>query len=161
MAKTENRFRGGGTEGEDKGVYIMIYIWDENLETGHPVIDNQHRQLVEAVNTLQAANLAGKGAEEIASTMEFLIAYTIKHFQDEEKLQLQYHYPNYAEHKSYHEAFKKQVKKLAQQMSDEGPLPELVEEVSRQIGDWLLNHIKGDDFKMAAYIKSMDTRNGR
>jgi hemerythrin len=133
-------------------------MWDKNLETGHKGIDNQHRQLVETVNTLQAANLAGKGAEEIESTMEFLIAYTIKHFQDEENLQIQYNYPDYAEHRGYHEAFKKQVGKMAQRMAEEGPRPELVEEVTQQVGDWLLNHIKGDDFKMAAYIQSVHTK---
>jgi hemerythrin len=134
----------------------MVYVWDANLETGHRIIDNQHRQLVETVNTLQAANLAGKGAEEIESVMEFLIAYTIKHFQDEEALQVKYGYPDYPTHKGYHEAFKIQVSALTKRMADEGPTSELIGEVTQQVGEWLLNHIKGDDFKMAAYIQKMD-----
>ncbi|MDR2156462.1 MAG: hemerythrin family protein, partial [Clostridiales Family XIII bacterium] len=117
--------------------------------------------LVSTVNRLQKANLEGKGADEIGGIMEFLVAYTVKHFQDEETLQAQYHYPDFAVHKNYHEDFKRQVGVLTQRMMTEGVSPELVNEVTQHVGDWLLNHIKGDDFKMAAYIQSRDISHER
>jgi hemerythrin len=136
----------------------MSYVWDKDLETGHTLIDNQHKQLVQAVNDLQVANAAGKGAAEIERTIDFLLGYTIKHFRDEEALQLEYGYPDYYEHVSYHREFKGQVNQLVERLKAEGPTRELVDEVTQHIGDWLLHHIKSDDLKMAAFVQQEDAR---
>jgi hemerythrin len=132
----------------------MAYKWDASLETGYAMIDNQHKQLVAALNNLLEACRSGRGQEELAKTLDFMTGYTIKHFSDEEKLQVQYQYPDYLIHKRYHDDFKLVVKDLAEQLIKEGPTEDLVGMVNTSIGDWLLNHIKGDDFKMAAYIKA-------
>jgi hemerythrin len=132
----------------------MAYKWDSSLETGHEMIDKQHKQLVSALNSLLEACRQGKGQEELAKTLDFMTGYTIKHFSDEEKLQVQYQYPDYPTHKQYHDDFKVVVKNLAEQLIKEGPTDELVGMVNTSIGDWLLNHIKGDDFRMATYIKT-------
>jgi hemerythrin len=136
----------------------MAYEWDEDLETGYAVIDRQHRQLVETVNKLQAAKDAGKGPDEIGKIIGFLLEYTDKHFREEEALQQAYQYPDYYVHVSYHEAFRQQVAQLVKRMDDEGPTPELVDETTTAIGDWLINHIKGDDFRMAAFVQSEDKK---
>jgi hemerythrin len=136
----------------------MAYVWDKNLETGHKLIDNQHRQLVQAVNELQEANARGTAAEEITRTIDFLLGYTVKHFHDEEALQIEYGYPDYYEHVGYHREFKGQVAQLAQRLQEEGPTRELVERITPHIGDWLLHHIKSDDLKMATYIQHEDAR---
>jgi hemerythrin len=137
---------------------LMAYVWDKDLETGHELIDNQHKQLVRAVNDLQVANASGKAAEEIERTIDFLLGYTVKHFHDEEALQIEYGYPDYYEHVSYHREFKGQVAQLAGRLQEEGPTRELVDEISQHIGDWLLHHIKSDDLKMATYVQQEDAR---
>jgi hemerythrin len=43
---------------------------------------------------------------------------------------------------------------MTDRLIKEGPTSELVAEVSSAVGAWLLNHIKGDDFRMAAYVKA-------
>jgi hemerythrin len=139
----------------------MAYQWDSSLETGHELIDNQHKQLVSMVNNLLDACRSGKGSQEIAKTMDFLTGYTIKHFMDEEKIQIKYNYPDYLVHKRYHDEFKVMVGDLTRRLIREGPTEEFINEVSFRIGDWLLNHIKGDDFRMAAYIKAQDIRTGK
>jgi len=135
----------------------MAYKWDSSLETGHDKIDNQHRQLVSTLNNLIEASEQGKGSDEIFKVLDFLTGYTIMHFKTEEDLQLKYYYPDYRIHKSIHEDFKKTVTGLSKRLTDEGPTPELVGVVTTAIGEWLVNHIKGDDFSMAAYVKSKDT----
>ncbi|MDR1211830.1 MAG: hemerythrin family protein [Spirochaetaceae bacterium] len=134
----------------------MAYKWDSSLETGYELIDNQHKQLVSALNKLLEACREGHGKEKLAQTLDFLTGYTIKHFADEEKLQIKYQYPDYLTHKQYHDDFKITVKDLAEQLIEEGPTDELVGMVNTSIGDWLLNHIKGDDFRMAAYVKAQN-----
>ncbi|GHV53778.1 hypothetical protein FACS1894206_05160 [Deltaproteobacteria bacterium] len=132
----------------------MPYEWDCSLETGNQMIDNQHKQLAAAVNNLLAACRNGKGKEELEKTLEFLNGYTIKHFGDEEKLQKQYRYPEYNEHRRIHEDFKRVVGKLTKQLCEEGPTHMLTGQIYTCIGDWLVHHIKGDDFKLAAYLRT-------
>jgi hemerythrin len=132
----------------------MAYAWDKDLETGYALIDNQHKQLVMLVNDLQASIAQGKGTDEIKGTVEFLRFYVIRHFEDEENLQLKYGYGDYYEHVARHREFKTRVNGLAERLYKEGPSPELVEEISECAGDWLVNHIKGDDLKMAAFVKT-------
>jgi hemerythrin len=132
----------------------MAYQWDSNLETGHDKIDNQHKQLIAALNTIIDASQNGKGNDEIFKTLDFLTGYTIMHFGDEEKLQVKYDYPDYLVHKRIHDDFKVTVGELTQRLVKEGPSEGMVGIVTTAVGEWLLNHIKGDDFRMATYVKA-------
>jgi hemerythrin len=64
-----------------------------------------------------------------------------------------YDYPDYLVHKRYHDEFKVTVGEMTKQIQKEGPTETLIGQVTAAIGAWLLNHIKGDDFRMAAYVK--------
>ncbi|MDR2542244.1 MAG: bacteriohemerythrin [Treponema sp.] len=131
-----------------------MYEWNPVLETGHEKIDEQHKQLISALNDINDAWHNGKGSDEIFKTLEFLTKYTIMHFSTEEHLQVKYEYPEYNSHKQLHEDFKKAVKGLTQKLIDKGPCEDLIKEVTTTVIEWLYNHIKSKDFHMAAYIKS-------
>ena len=132
----------------------MAYQWDSTLETGYEKVDNQHKQLIAALNALIEANKSGKGDKAVMETMDFLTGYAVKHFADEEKLQIQYKFPDYLVHKKIHDDFKKTVKELTGRVVKEGPSKNLVNEVCDGLGAWLINHIKGDDFRMASFVKN-------
>ena len=138
----------------------MAYKWDSSLESGYEKVDNQHKQLVAAVNNLIEASMNGKGDAAVMETLEFLTGYAVKHFTDEEQLQVQFNYPDYLYHKRIHDEFKVVVGELVQKVNKEGPTEEIIEKVSSTIGSWLLNHIKGDDFRMATFIKAADAKVG-
>ena len=129
----------------------MAFVWDQNLATGNPLIDSQHRQLIDAVNALYYAHQSGKGRQEVERTMEFLMEYTSKHFADEEKLQEKYDYPDYPIHKRIHNEFKKVALELASELTH---TDEFISHVYVTVSEWLVHHIRGDDFKMAAYIQN-------
>ncbi|MDR2370524.1 MAG: bacteriohemerythrin [Treponema sp.] len=139
----------------------MAYQWDSSLETGYEKVDNQHKQLIAALNNIILASREGKGKDEVFKTLDFLTGYTIMHFSDEEKLQVKYDYPDYLIHKRYHDEFKATVGELTARIVKEGPSEEMVGIVTTAIGDWLLNHIKGDDFRMAAYVKAKAAEQGQ
>jgi hemerythrin len=132
----------------------MEYQWNDYLETGHSKIDNQHKQLIDYLNNLSNAFSSGKANDEIEKTMDFLAAYTVKHFNDEEKLMKEAKYPDALIHRSYHESFKKTVASYMERLKTEGATEQFSECIISAMGDWLINHIKGDDFTMAAYIKN-------
>lgn len=132
----------------------MSYQFTTDLITGNAAIDSQHMQLIQAINDLLAACAAGKGRAELAKTTQFLYDYTSKHFSDEENLQLKTHYPDYQNHHKYHEGFKQVVKDLNKKLEAQGPTLILVSEVNTAVAGWLLNHIKREDKKVAAHIKT-------
>lgn len=136
----------------------MPYEWNRDLETGNEMIDRQHKALFNMLNELLEAQRGGKGKDELNKAVEFLTVYVSKHFENEESLQKEYNYPDTLNHKNYHEEFKQTVKKLAKQLEQEGYSDILLNNVVHVIADWLLNHIKGDDFRLAAYVKLMRSR---
>lgn len=132
----------------------MAYAWTKELETGNAMIDAQHKQLIEAINHLLDACSKGQGRGEIEKTLNFLNDYVVKHFSDEEALQMKYKYPGYAEHKTFHEGYKKVVRDIIADYRRDGATITLVGKVNSSIAGWLVNHIKREDVKVAAHIKS-------
>lgn len=136
-----------------KGIFTVAYTFTDDLKTGNATIDHQHEQLFAAINNLLEACSQGKGRAETDKTVKFLYDYTVKHFGDEEKLQQQYHYPDYVNHKKYHTTFTGVVKELMEDLQKNGTSLTLVFKLNQSIGDWLVNHIKKEDVKVAAHIR--------
>jgi hemerythrin len=132
----------------------MAYTWTEDLATGNKLIDGQHKDLFKMVNDLMDACTNGRGQEHIDEMMQFLINYTVKHFEDEERLQQQNKYPDFENHKKLHEAFKATVGDLAKRLKTEGASVSLVTQITSSAGTWLRNHIRHEDKKLAAYINN-------
>jgi hemerythrin len=132
----------------------MDYKWDSSLETGNELIDGQHKGLFDAINKLLDTCRQGRGKEELSKSLDFLTQYTIKHFFDEEQLQQKYKYPDFQNHKKYHDEFKITVRDLSHEMILKGASDKLIEEVKAKIGGWLVTHIKGQDLKVAAHIRA-------
>lgn len=133
----------------------MAYTFDKSLETGNKAIDDQHKELINAINNLLDACGQGKGRDEIKNTIKFLADYTVKHFNDEERLQKQYNYPDYAAHKKLHEDFKIEVNNIISEFEGNGTSVILTHKVNNIIASWLIKHIKGEDKKVATYIKNL------
>ncbi len=136
---------------------MQLYQWDSSLECKHELIDKQHKQLVAMLNEMWDAYHNGTGAEKLEQSLDFLVGYVVKHFTDEEKLQIAYKYPDYIQHRQIHNDFKQAVKELRKRLNDEGVSEELVDEVCVAMGTWFVTHIQGDDFRFAAYIKTQDS----
>jgi hemerythrin len=134
----------------------MPFLWTKDLATGNHTIDFQHKQLFEAINNLLEACSQGRGYAQIDNTLIFLANYTVRHFGDEEKIQQQFQYPDYQNHKKLHEVFTNTVNDLGKQLRLEGPSINLIGKINYTIGTWLVNHIKKEDQKLAAYIKTTD-----
>jgi hemerythrin-like metal-binding protein len=131
-----------------------FYRWDDSFVSGIKLIDIRHKRLFEMVNRLIDACEQGKGKEELTKSLAFLADYTIKHFSEEEALQQKYGYAEYSAHRDIHEAFKKTVREFAAELELQGPSEELVEKLKREVGGWLVTHVKAADLKMAAAIKA-------
>jgi hemerythrin len=130
----------------------MKYEWNESFRVGYEAIDEQHKQLFAAIN-----DLIGKtknAGDELKKSLDFLNDYTIRHFFDEEQIQLKYQYPGYEDHRKLHEGLKKDLHDIMVEWIMKGSSDTLVAGVKTKIGDWLVNHIQTQDVKLGAYIAS-------
>ena len=120
----------------------MAYMeWTRDLESGIPVIDAQHKRIIEFINELDDACQTGN-TEETSHVMEGLLNYTVTHFEFEEDLQEKAGYPFLKAHQRIHEIFMKKVSDIrGRAAKGEDVAPELL----RLLKGWLASHIKGED----------------
>jgi len=127
--------------------------WSSDLETGYDAIDSQHKQLFKLTSDLVEACENKKSQEVLGDTLNFLASYTVKHFADEEALQLEHNFPAYEKHKKLHDDFKVKATELVQQYQQDSCSVNLRTQVNSVIVRWLVQHIKGEDLKVAEHIR--------
>jgi len=129
----------------------MAYLhWTRDLESGIPIIDAQHKRIVEFINELDDACVTGS-TEKTNHVMEGLLNYTITHFEFEEALLEKADYQFLKAHKRIHEIFMKKVAAIRDRAHQgENVAPELL----KLLKLWLTSHIKGED---RDYVESVRT----
>lgn len=132
--------------------------WQESYSLGNESVDVQHRQLFELLSDNISACLDGSSIEKLKQTLDFLVNYTVKHFYDEESLQVQYNYPDYKRHKQLHEDFKETVAGIVHKFEEEGSTAELCNDLSIIVARWLVNHITREDKKIGEYLRKLESR---
>ena len=126
--------------------------FDETLVTGNDMIDSQHKELIDRINQLLESCEEGQGKIKAVKMLDYLLDYTVFHFEAEEKLQEEIQYPGIQEHKAKHAEFKQAVKELQEMLEEEeGPTEAFVAQVQKNVVDWLYDHIKGFDRSVAEY----------
>ena len=76
--------------------------WDNTLKTGHAKMDADHNGLAELFNLLADAVEKRKGKEFYGSALDTIIEHAKAHFDLEEQLMVQHHYPKSDQHKAEH-----------------------------------------------------------
>lgn len=122
--------------------------WDGRLETGHAVIDTHHENLVQLFNQVVSVSNNRAGKLVCNEVLEKLIRHTREHFEFEELLMTQYHYPDKERHTAEHSALLRQV--LGYRMDPNSaesrmPLIELGQ-------DWLTGHMLTADKRLTGFL---------
>nr|AQV13697.1 hemerythrin [Nephtys incisa] len=107
------------------------YCWDCSFEVFYAKLDDEHKSLFKAVFDC-AADRGSAGA------LSNLCSVTANHFSDEEGMMKGAGYGDFAGHKKAHDEFLGKIKGLKCPL-DDGTI--------HYAKDWLVNHIKGTDFK--------------
>ncbi|MDR2102840.1 MAG: bacteriohemerythrin [Treponema sp.] len=139
----------------------ILVEWDDRYAIGIPLIDEQHKKLVDMTNDLYKGCLKGdaEARDYFMKAVHGTVDYVKYHFAAEEKILENIKYPDIVEHKREHEGF---VKKLFEDVKsfEEGKkfVPNLF---VRYLKDWILAHIAVEDKKYAEYIFSLKKQGGR
>ncbi len=132
----------------------MSFEWNEGLATGIAGIDNQHKELFKQLNVLLDAMDRGKGKEDVGQVLVFLENYIATHFRDEERYMSERAYDGLHSQRAEHSRFIKDFYRLKNELMQWGNTLHVVVRVEQALGNWLINHIKTEDKKMAATLKS-------
>ncbi|HQD42216.1 MAG TPA: hemerythrin family protein [Bacillota bacterium] len=130
-------------------------MWKEKYKIGVELIDGQHRELFRRVSdfvkTVQSEDKWDEKLSKVKETLEFMKAYVITHFDDEEAYQKEIGYPEYERHRQIHQRFKDEVQKYAEKFQEESYSEETVQEFGGKLMAWLINHVAGEDQKIGDF----------
>lgn len=129
---------------------MSINLWRDSYKTGNKNIDIQHYQLFQKVGSLM--EIAKSDDTELQhrqclDLVDFLIYYTMEHFETEEALQKQTGYVSYEQHARIHAHFKNTAfayhKKIHEQYS-----ADVLQNFVGTLMSWLVMHVCGCDQKI-------------
>jgi hemerythrin len=131
---------------------LSFALWSSSYETGHPEVDRQHQRLFAMVNELHAAMGRGQGREILGSLLKDLAAYTLEHFEAEERLMRASGYPLLERHLGLHADLANRVGEYLLRFS-EGYFT-LPTTLSRFLAEWLKHHIREEDLAFIAWLRA-------
>jgi hemerythrin-like metal-binding protein len=139
----------GGADWSEPYRSGQALVWNASMETGIPILDAQHRGLVDRYNQVVAAT--GKDAQELA--LHELIGATVAHFGMEEDLMSDGDYPEFDPHKAIHEHLVGQIQDLAREVHR--GLVRLDPPTFHYLEGWLLTHQQFEDAQLAEHLSRM------
>lgn len=117
--------------------------WRNEFNTGVPLMDQQHKRLVELINQLFQCMKDGGDRMLLAEVVDELVNYTVTHFRAEEDVMRKHNYPDLEAHKLVHQNFVDKVGVYADKLKAGDRLPPA--EVYGFLKDWLVSHIEKQD----------------
>ena len=86
-----------------------VFRWTELYRVNIAVLDEQHQELFDIVNTLERALRVGEGYAAVDGILDRLMTYVGLHFTAEESLMERHDYPGLSTHRTQHEMFRRKM----------------------------------------------------
>lgn len=131
---------------------MTLMDWSPALELEVKLIDEQHKMLLDTMNTLNDQILRGKGKQGCSLALQNMRNYTTFHFSDEEGLMRESQFPYLDRHKLLHQTFILETDKFS--ITDCEADPQKAMQVLSFLRDWMIDHILGPDLIFARYFKT-------
>ncbi|HWR04711.1 MAG TPA: hemerythrin family protein [Humidesulfovibrio sp.] len=136
------------------------FQWDESMSVGDPMLDREHKVLVNLINKVLEISAGPDRDVEIMHALTDMYLYAKEHFFDEEGLMQRLDYPDRERHIGLHRAFVEKAQALTDDCLD-GTLD--FQEFADYLMHWLKRHIAEEDLKIVIFAQSQaeaDTEEG-
>ncbi len=133
----------------------MFIHWDPSLETGHTLIDAEHRMLVFLFRKLDVAVKTGESQMTVNHVIVELKRFVEFHFASEENMMREINYPHLPEHQTAHLDMLQELAFLTSKVVSHREFPE---DLLFFMNKWLLEHIAVHDQHAALYLRDASAR---
>lgn len=148
-----------GVAREEERVGVVQVDWLKQSRTGVAAIDAEHQDLVETVFDFYDAVLAGEPVSALRELFDKLVADTNSHFAHEEHYMRFSDFPETQEHIAAHRLLQERLRTCV--VLTEPKLADrtvVALDVMRFLKEWLMQHIRGEDQKLGAYLNTKNLR---
>ena len=130
----------------------VIIKWTDDLSVGIPSLDDDHKILVDLLNSTLVACYAGFGDEHVGIILEELFKYTQIHFNREMSILRLSGYEDCDSHEAEHKRLFHELEVMANHARAEVNNG-LSKEVRVFLRSWLFSHIMEHDRRYAAHLQ--------
>jgi len=134
---------------------LNLVVWEDKFATGIEMVDTQHKQLFDLTNHLYNACFEKDDVLQtmFKESMSKMVEYVRFHFNSELKLLKAVNFPDYHNHKGYHDSL---IKEILAAVKDHNDGKKFVpNHFVRTLKDWILSHIAVYDKAYGIYIKDL------
>lgn len=129
---------------------VQFLVWKDDYSVGVEILDRQHKQIFDTINTYYNSMLDLCPREMVLKTLKSLQEYTHIHFQEEERLMKLYRYPGFSEQQAAHAHLMRETEDLIGQYYLS--TVDLSHDLLRFLKQWWRNHIVAMDRKYTPYL---------
>lgn len=130
---------------------MALLQWNGTMSVQVERFDTEHKKLVDMLNNLHDAMLAGMGSAAIGVILNELVTYTATHFAAEESLLKQHAYPGLEAHKGEHLKLVTRALEIKKEYAEGKALPG---NLLQFLKDWLMTHIMNEDKRYGTYLSA-------
>lgn len=131
--------------------------WSDTMALGIPDLDREHEALVSRFLALTDPGQA-MDAQAFRSCIDELVGEVCAHFDHEEQLMREHHFPEASEHKEAHDDMLKQINSFLILLDSEPDHPGMT--VLDFVGRWLMDHIAEDDRTFGTFLRRVRRSKG-
>ena len=129
---------------------IQIIEWKDEYNTGIPLVDDAHRELVELINQLYEHLQAGHSGATVVDFLGELYATIKTHFVEEEEIMDSLKYDELDQHSNEHEQL---LDEICQIMFDyQDGVVEDVQSLVERLDKWFSVHFRTQDARLQQFI---------
>ena len=126
--------------------------WSEQFETGHSLIDTQHKMLITYINRLEGmsriTNPTRQEVEFFLQLVSFMESYVDVHFKEEENCMHSYKCPAHEDNKEAHRKFLVFFRQFKRQFEIQGFCQKVIQELHDFCSTWIQGHILQIDMQI-------------
>ena len=132
---------------------MSIREWSDDLLSGFPIMDSQHKKLFQLVNDFADETDENASIHTVITFLENLENYCEVHFNYEEAIMQKHSYPLTNYHSDLHRDLKRTLKKMKSQV-EQRELSNPYQNVISVCTQWLHNHVSWEDLTFINFYKN-------